>query len=505
MRKAGICLIMLFSCLRSMAIDAVVSHTVFYVDAHATIPYKPVLETYWQVNPRTVHYTTTPQKTIIARIKTDIVFTNDTGIVGQDHFILSTVPRNNVSELTTHNIIDLRRYSLGTGLVRMRFTLTDMADTTNKFTYTDSVLIAPPGDAAFLSGLQLLDTIIASDAQTPFNKNGRQQVPACTNFLDESKKTLHYYAELYGTDQLSKVNYPLIRKVSLSKKPNDTNYGNFIKTDTITAGKSTIISGTFSTATLASGNYYVNLSLENNTHKILTSGSLFFQLLNLHPASEDTGKKVTPTSATTTASANDTAIENITVLDLSKTFLAKYSISEVIAILKMLLPLSDPMETQTINGFIKKPEDMYMRYYIYNYFKNINAKDPKQAWKDYSEKVIEVNKLFSAQGKRGYETDRGFMYLRYGAPTEIITVENESGSLPYEMWQYNSLTQMNHKDITDAVFLFYKRTDMLSDFVLLHSNVSGELQNKGWRSFLYQGKQGGNNGDSRAEQTIGNR
>ena len=495
MRKAGICIIMLFFCAQAIAMDAIVSHTIFYVsDSTQKNVQKPSFEIYWQVNPKTVHFTTTPEKTIIARIKTDIIFTNDAGIIKEDHFILQTVPVLSVNDLMTHSIIDLRRYSLGTGRIKMKFTLTDLADTTSKFTYSDTVTIAPPGEVAYMSGVELLDTILESPAKTPYYRNGHQQVPACTNFLDESKKVLHYYAEIYGTDQVSKVNYPLIRKFTISNKPNDSYYANFIKTDTIVPGKVLPTSGSFRLNTLPSGNYYLNVSLENNTHKSIVFGSQFFQLMNIHPEEEEVVKKQ--------AVVSDTAIENITVLDLSKTFLSKYTTTEVLAILRMLLPLSDPMETQTINGFLKKPDDMYVRYYIYNYFKAVNPKDPGLAWKQYSEKVIEVNKLFTAHGMKGYQTDRGFIYLRYGAPSEKITVENESGTNPYEIWQYNVLTQMNHKDIPDAVFLFFKHDDMTSDFKLLHSNVAGEIQNKGWRSFLYVNG-GGNGSDSRAEQYIG--
>ena len=498
MRKIVICFLLLFSCIQAIAIEAVVSHTVFYVnDPTQNNHMAPDLEIYWQVNPHKVHYTTTPQKTIIARIKTDIIFSNDAGIIKEDHFILQTLPSASIRELNTRSIIDLRHYAIAPGLIKMKFVLTDQADTTNTFAYTDSFIIQPPGDAAFFSGIQLLDTTIESPAQTVFLKNGHQQIPTCTNFLDDNKKTLHYYAELYGTDQISKVNYPLVRKITISKKQNDTQYGNFIKKDTIAAEKLSLVSGSFNLASLPSGNYYLNISVENNTHKILAVENLFFQLMNLHPVEEEIAKKIAATS--------DTAIENITVLNLNKTFLAKYSTPEIIAILKMLLPLSDPMETQTINNFIKKPDDMYMRYYVYNYFKGLNPKDPGEAWKKYSEKIIEVNKLFTAHGTKGYQTDRGFIYIRYGAPTEIIPVENESGTLPYEVWQYNTLTQMNHKDIADAVFLFYKRNDLSGDYKLLHSNVSGEIQNRGWRSFLYTNGQNGSSGNSRAEQYIGNK
>jgi len=496
MRKTAICFFILLSCMRAMAIDAVVSHTVFYVGDPANKNLlKPNIETSWQVNPHTVHYRITPEKTIMAKIKADIIFTNAAGLVKEDHFTFHTIPSTNMAELMSHNIRELRRTFVDTGFIKMQFKLTDEDDSANKFTYTDTFTVHAPQEVAFCSGLQLLDTIIESPATTPFLKNGHQQVPASTNFLDDTKKILHYYGEIYGTDQVSKSNYPLIQKVSISKKQDDVQYGISIKVDTITPGKLIPVSGSMPLATLSSGNYYLNVSLENKTHNVLASGNLFFQLMNLHPVEDQPVAKKAPDPKI------DTGVENITVVNLDKTFLVKYNISEVMAILKMLLPVSDAMQTQTINNFLKKPEDMYMRYYIYNYFKTLNPKDPEQAWKEYSEKVIEVNKRFSARGTRGYETDRGFIYIRYGQPTEIVTAENESGSLPYEVWQYNTLTQMNHKDITNAVFLFYKRND-LTDFKLLHSTVAGEIQNPAWRSFLYLNGQNGNNGNSRAEQYL---
>ncbi|MFI5196345.1 MAG: GWxTD domain-containing protein [Chitinophagales bacterium] len=497
-RKPGICLLIVFSSLQAQAIEAVVSHAVFYLpDPARQNQLQPGVETYWQINPRTLHYITTPEKTIIARIKTDIIFMNDTGITREDHFVLETVPRHNVEELSTHSIIDLRRYFISPGATRMKFILTDMADSTHHFVYSDSFVVAPVTNTVFYSDLQLLDTILASPAQTVFNKNGHQQVPACTNFLDDKKNMLHYYAELYKTNEIPKSDYPLVQQVFITKKENEPFSKSFLKTDTITPQNISLVSGSFNIASLTSGNYYICVKLENNNHTIIASGSFFFQRLNTHPAKEDTAVKNT--------SVSDTGIENINVLNLNKTFLSKYSLAEIRAILKMLLPVSDALGTNTINGFLKKPDEIYMRYYIYNYFSNINQKDPGRAWKEFTAKVKEVNSLFTEHGTAGYETARGFIYLKYGAPTEIVTVENEQGSLPYEVWQYNNLTEMSHKEITNAVFLFYKPNQITSNYRLLHSTVSGEVQNTSWRTYLYTGSQGGNNINSRAEQYIGNR
>jgi GWxTD domain-containing protein len=499
-RRVGICFLILLCSLQSLAIEAVVGHTVFYIpDSEHGGKLWPNVETYWQIKPNTVHYKTTPEKTIIARIRTDIVFTNESGIIKQDHFILQTTPRASMDELMTHSIIELRRYFVTPGMITMKFALTDMNDSTNHFYYTDSFMVNPVGNTAFYSNLQLLDTTIESGAETAFKKNGKQQVPACTNFLDDTKHLLHYYAELYATEKITVADYPLVQKVFIAKYENEGNYGNFIKTDTFKSTPPHIVSGSFNIPALPSGNFYLQATLENNTHTVIASESYFFQRLNKHPV-----QLVTDTVKSKNV-VSDTGIENVTVLNLKKTFVAKYTLAQIRAILKMLLPFSDQMGTKTITNFLKKPDELYMRYYIYNYFAAINKDDPGKAWKEFSAKITEVNKLFNTNGVTGYETDRGFIYLRYGAPSEIITVDNESGSLPYEVWQYNTLTQLNHKSITEGVFLFYKPSQMTRDYKLLHSNVSGEVQNTSWRAELFVGGNNGGAGNSRAEQYIGNK
>jgi len=500
LRSIGISfLILLFAC-NALAIEAIVSHAVFYLpDPSRSNRLMPSVEAYWQINPHSVHYTTTPEKTIIARIKTDVVFANEIGILRKDQFILQTIPRASINELMGQKIIDLRRYFVTPGTIKMKIKFTDLADSTHPFTFSDSFTIAATGKRPFYSDLQLLDTTIESPAQTAFKKNGRQQVPACMNFLDNNRSEIHYYTELYQVDQVSKADYPIIQKIFIAKSEDEAPFGNLIRTDTITNLQTNFISGTFPINTLSSGNWYLNVTLENNSGIIIASASQFFQRLNTNPApiKVDSVKKA--------AAAVDTGLERVNVLNLSKTFVAKYTIPETHEILKMLLPVSDPLGTQTIRGFLRKPDDIYVRYFIYNHFVSINKKDPGEAWKEYAEKVRVVNKRFTEGSNLGYLTERGFIYLRYGEPTEIITVENESGTLPYEVWQYNTLVQMNRKEIANAVFLFYKPNQDMGGYRLLHSSVAGEAQNPSWRSYLYVNGGGGNNGNSRAEQYMSNK
>ena len=118
-RRLGICFIILLYSLQAAAIDAVVAHSLFYVpDSTHAGHLQPYVEAYWQVNQRSLHYTTREDKAIVARIKTDIILSNDAGIIKEDHFYIETVPRYTIAELNAHSIIDLRRYFVSTGEVR---------------------------------------------------------------------------------------------------------------------------------------------------------------------------------------------------------------------------------------------------------------------------------------------------------------------------------------------------------------------------------------------------
>ncbi len=227
--------------------------------------------------------------------------------------------------------------------------------------------------------------------------------------------------------------------------------------------------------------------------KVLASKNLFFQVVNEKPVAYKVEKDTTKSTTT-----GDTKSQP-TYVNLNKTYLSKYTPEQIRAILKMLIPIANPTERNNINEFLKRPDDMYSRYFIYNFWLsrgNINAEDE---WKTYAEQVKKVNKLFGTAMVRGYESDRGMMYLKYGEPTERVRVENEEGAHPYEVWQYNTLLGQ-----ANVLFLFFRPGFVGSDYRLLTSTATGEIVNKNWRRDLYTvGRSTSNN--SRAEQYFLNR
>lgn len=488
---------------RGRKIEAVVSRAIFYsYDTPGKV--KPYIETCWEINPRTLVYTKSPEGTLAADVITRMMFFDDLGNqLHEESYLLQTKPKAKAEELVAQNIIDTRKIYLPAGHITMYLMFSNKDDSTNAFRYTDTfTILKNVASVPLYSSLQLLDTAFANTTNTPFLKNGKQQIPLCSNFYDDWRNRLHYYVELYNASALGKEDYPLTQSVFISKKEGQVAYERFFEKDTILSGSKMLpFSGDFDIGTLGSGNYYLNVHLLNSRKKVLATNVVFFQRMKPKPEALPTD-----TATNHAATRSVAALEEVTVLDLNKTFIAKYTLPQVLAILKMLLPISSNEEAQTIRGFLKKPDETYTRYYIYNYFAGRNKADPEKAWKDFTATVKEVNKLFGSSYKPGYETERGALYLRYGKPTERVIVENEQGTFPYEIWQYNSLKAFGiDKTIANGIFLFYKPQELINDYRLLHSTVPGEMRNMSWRSFLYTNGMGSNSANPRAEQYIGNR
>lgn len=464
-----------------LALEAVVSHAVFYDQKG-----KPYTEVYWQVNTLSLHYLSDSNGNISARINTLIRVSSDTGIVFQNAYPLFTTPFN-PSLIDAPTVLDIAKAYLPEGLLHIELTLYEDGHRDKDFHYKDTLRIAPQKEV-FYSSLQLLDTSFKSNTYGPFAKYGYQQLPRCLNFFDEGQQRLHSYHELYQTSSIPSGNFPLVQTVWISQSNEAVDAPQLMNRDTIVSPEKVLsFRHSFSLGSLESGNYYLNASLRSNAGAELATASYFFQVINKNPVRlSDTGK------AGTVQDENHAG----NVLDLGRTFVAKYDMPQLRAILKMMIPTASPSDLSTIKGFLAKPEELYMRYFIFNHFALENKNEPEKAWKTFSAKVREANKYFSTGGKMGYETDRGMVYLRFGEPAEVVQVPNEAGALPYEIWRYNAGGEIK----STGLFLFYSPPSAIGTMILLHSTVPGQRYNPNWAADLYTLGINNNNSNSRAEQ-----
>jgi GWxTD domain-containing protein len=357
-----------------------------------------------------------------------------------------------------------------------------MNNPANTFAYTDSIISNTPKGQPAYSTIQLLDTSYSTTQKSIFLKHGKQQIPLCANFLDNNRSTLFFYAELYNANLVIDDSLPITQTAFISKKPLEDPVFRLLYTDTIVKGALIPVNGHFDISKLHTGNYYLNIVLKNNSNEKIASTSLFIQRIN--------------TIAKNSSNTDTGGFVPMEVFDISTTFVTKYNTAQLKAILKMIKPVSTPVEVLSIDNFLKAPDESYMRYFLYNFWKERNPKDPKGAWEEYATLVKEVKRLFDGGGQPGYETERGIIYLKHGKPTEIINAENEDGAEPYQIWVYTTMARQSN----GGMFLFYRPGFMMGDYRLLHSNVKGETRNLDWRSILYKTGKQTSMSNSRAEQ-----
>ena len=477
------------------AVQAVVSATVFCMPDAGGSGWTPYVEVCWEIDPMTLHYRKDSAGMLRAEVRTDVEIYDDKGIVAEDHYLLHTRP--SLPEAAAgQQILELKRLPVPGGKLRLVLRLMEQQFPETAFTHEAQISVPLP-DSIRYSDIQLVDTLYPAPEGTLtedvriFLRNGYIQLPFPGNFLDDHRKIIRFYAELYRADGLEPFAYPLTQELNVSRREDGGTILHLQRTDTLQPAPVIPVNGQFDLSTLASGNYFLNVRLYDRDHRELTGQRFFFQLVNKNPVSREQKKEETA----------DTTEPGVTFLDMSTTFTAKYTLPQIKAILEMLLPIAEEWDRRAIENFLKKPDEMYMRYFIYNYFQKINGKEPEKAWKEYADKVREVNRMFGSGTTPGYKTDRGYIYLRYGKPDDRVIVRNEPGALPYEIWQYYSTRRQS----TEGIFLFYQPGASVQDFRLLHSTVNGELRNSQWRRSLYIKGDDNANLNSRAEQYIRNR
>lgn len=466
---------------RAEAIEAVATCNLFHRTAHDGSD-SAFVEISWQIIPSSLHYRKATDGSLVSEIETAITISNDSAIITRHRYTLQTLPMH-PGDAAKQKITELRTYPIPQGKWRIRLALAEAAFTKAAFIFNDSLIVTPLTLPA-ISSLQLLDTFFASTVPGPFLKNGMQQLPLPLNFLDNGRRQLHFYAEIYPEKgQCVPISYYYI-----SKKPMEHPLFDINLQDTLpkNPGMAPMVHS-LDVGRLPSGNYYLNGMLKDTGGRTLANTSVFFQIINKKPDAaplrpDDTGR---------TMDVKETG----NYFDLSSTFVHKFNHDQLRAILKMILPQADPTEGAAILNFFKRPDELYTRYFVYNYFSKFNKAHPEQAWKEFSELIRSVNKDFNSGGTMGFETDRGVIYLKYGKPDERVRVPNEQGAVPYEIWRYNTVGRTSQV----GLFLFYQ-SGAGNDFRLVHSTAPGERYNPDWKKLLYTNGQPSGNGNSRAEQ-----
>lgn len=231
--------------------------------------------------------------------------------------------------------------------------------------------------------------------------------------------------------------------------------------------KNTFLVDSFHIANLYSGNFILVVTVRNAMKQTIYKSVVPFQVY--HP-----GNAKIKTEYLESASDTQHAVS------LKQTFVEQYSLKQLRINIAALMPIARGAEVTFIRGVEQANDQKVLQLFFYNFWLNRDASNPEKAWKLYTEKLNFVAKTYGNAQEKGYETDRGRIYINYGHPDKLERCLQEKNARPYEVWFYYSANGRNN-----VKFLFVQPGMLSNQFILLHSTETDELVNPNWRSSLF--------------------
>ncbi len=443
----------LFFCLlsfRIFAIDLSLTHCTFNSEQGSYV------EIYIRVSANSVECTMKEDSLLQANVLALILLKKDDEIINADKFTIS-------SPLTKQrkDFWSSRRYKIEPGEYKLEYTFSDASNAENSINEQRLIKL----DSKLPNGLSssgiLLMASVAQDASLPFGKYGYNYEPLAYEIVTPSSDKLIFNWEIYGLDQIEEDLY-------LSYTIYDGYSGSFGKKllqkhSKLKKEPTEVILKDIPIIDLNSGKYHLTLEVYNK------------ELKQLH-YKEKNFAMVQPVSDIRNVATFDKEFEN--------SFVGIMTEKEVEYSLRALQSQLPGDMIETLNNILATGELETKKYFLYSYWQGLSPDQPGEAYKAYMKVIRAVDEEFGSHLGFGFETDRGYIFMKYGRPNDIIDVIDEVNAPPYSIWVYLDFPQTQQSNVK---FLFYNPSLSGDDFVLLHSNCTSEIQNKQWEQVLYSG------------------
>lgn len=354
---------------------------------------------------------------------------------------------------TNKSLIGIIGFVLNEGTYKCDIIGRDAVDSGRKRIITEVLNVKPFFDLRFsISDIQLASNIIQGSKNTSsiFYKNTLEVMPIPIAIFGEKQPVLFYYTELYNLANSNSENLLQLNKKVFNSR------GQIVNSHSKLVGRSLdsrVEINTVMTYKLPTDTYTLVLSLIDSAANYGVSSAKKFFIYNPTVAYVDTFPK--PESGLVAGMFGVMSMEELDDFYAK----SKYIASEP-EIEKYEAITSENAKSKFLTDFWKARD-----------------KDPSdennQYLKDYIRRIKESNIRFKSISRPGWKTDRGRIYMIYGAPSEIDRYPNQTESRPYEIWNYN--------EIEGGVEFVFGDVTGFSDYQLLHSTKRGEMRDDRWQ------------------------
>lgn len=168
---------------------------------------------------------------------------------------------------------------------------------------------------------------------------------------------------------------------------------------------------------------------------------------------------------------------------LRESFVQELDSVEVRYALMALVPVVPNEILPAMKKIIHKSNTTAQRLFLHRYWLQVAPDHSKESYEAYMRVAKMVDRQFYNTAGYGFQNDMGYIYLKYGRPSKMISVEDEPNTPPYQIWYYDYIPKTNQ---TNVKFLFYNPSLAYNNFELLHSNCLYEKRDPAWELKLYK-------------------
>ena len=402
----------------------------------------PYLETYISVNASTIVFSKQKNGKYQGKIGIILMLTDNNGATKFfDKYELLSPELLDSNQVDFH-FIDQQRIALKEGNYTLNLSIVDANSDDDPYTHQQEISFWSAKETAF-SSIQFVESYQQNDTKSNINKNGIDLNPMPSNVFYEEHNTLHFYTELYNLPEASVFSYYIA-----SAETNQI-VGNLAKTKIQKPNNETrVFIGSLPLEKLFSGSYLLVCEAKNKIGETVATQSKFFYRIN-------------------------SSVKNYTI-DIKGTFVDEYTLDQLKRYIDYIYPIQKNREGITAQSLLQDDDTNLMKNFFYQFWKDRYPLDPVYAWNNYLEIVETVNEEFDNGRIPGYKTDRGRIYLQYGAPNSRVVNNFSTEYERFEVWHYYKIDHQS-----DCRFVFSGK-NRGTDMSLVLSNVEGEVTDTEW-------------------------
>ena len=426
---------------------------------------KSYMETYLSVLGSSVSFKKNEKGKFQGSVEVGILFSQNGEIKVSKKYNLMSPEQNDT--LHRQNFIDQQRFSLDTGVYELECMLTDKNGNGKILSVRKTIQISYPANKVNISDIELLSSYTKAETKNTLTKNGFDLVPYTSDFFPENISDISLYAEIYNTKTILGEGEKFLLTYYIESFENNTQLPKYTVSRRETASTANILLTKLNITELASGNYNLVVEVRNKMNELMAQRKVFFQRKNPNVKA---------------------AVSDLTALSIDNTFASRINSKDTITeFIRSLRPIASSSEKDFIDNQLKLSETKLMQQFFYNFWHLKNPLNPEEQWNKYYAEVKAVNAKFGTFSYKGYETDRGRVYLQYGPPDKREESPSEPNAYPYEMWVYYRLTDKSrlNPNQTNKQFIFYNRDLSTNNFRILHSDALSETHDTRWEMKLH--------------------